>query len=105
MPNKLFIFHVRQGKFEGTLEISYQQSDLDIMAELMDHRKGYGKIYIQTSRRTGKPYAEIREPEGFTPAGAPPEDTTPEASTETIRDEGSSAAIPHPPPVEDELPL
>jgi hypothetical protein len=101
MPNKLFIFHVRPGKYENTLEISYQQSDLDLMAELIDQQKGYGRIYIQTSRRTGKPYAEIRQPEGSTPAGAPPAETTPAASPDASPAEGSSAAIPPTPPVDD----
>jgi len=100
MPNKLFIFHVRPGKYENTLEISYQQSDLDLMAELIDQQKGYGRIYIQTSRRTGKPYAEIRQPEGSTPAESPAE-TTPAASPDASPAEGSSAAIPPTPPVDD----
>ena len=59
--SKLFVFRCKPGKFPDTIQVDYNQSDLDLMQEMLDTEKAYGRIYINRSRKTGSPYAEVQD--------------------------------------------
>lgn len=56
---KIFGPYARQCEsFEG-YDLSYTQAHLDLMAELIDQIKGYGKLKLRKSRTKGTWYTEI----------------------------------------------